>query len=118
LPSVHEINHRSFRNALAIDPNALSEIHQMWGGEQPHPMAGFLQHCRHHVTHGAFAICPCNVDELEALFRVSNGGAYLFGRTQISFVGRGAFTLKHRQLREQRRHRRIVFGVIQDRTGW
>ena len=69
LPSVHEINHRRFRNALAVDPNALSEIHQMWGSEQPHPMASLLQNCRHHVTHGALAICACNVNKLEALFR-------------------------------------------------
>ena len=118
LPSVHEINHRRFRNALAIDPNALSEIHEMWGSEEPYAMAGLTQHSRHHVTNSALAIGACDVNKLETLFRVSNGCTYLPGGTQVGLVGRGAFPLEHRQLREQSRHRRFVVGVIQGQTGW
>ena len=79
LPSVHKINHSRFRNALSIDSNALPEIHEMRGGEQSNAKSSTLHHCRHHVTHGALAICASNMDKLEALFRVPNGRANPLG---------------------------------------
>ena len=56
---------------LTVELNALSRFNQMRGSVESGSVTGFVQNAGDHGASGAFAVCPCNVNEVSAAFRIA-----------------------------------------------
>ena len=91
-----ELHNRLFGNHLAVNADALAEVHKMGRGEQAGLKSAFLTVGGHQVGHRPFAVGAGDVHGLQPPLGIAHNGKQRLDVLQSLFVGRRPDLVVHR----------------------